>query len=67
MSVVDDNDITTHLVVKAYHGHTETVRYLVGLNNVNHRDYRGYAALHHAKQKQHADVEQVLLKHGAEE
>ena len=60
-------DTPTCLIVAAQHGHTETVRYLVGLNNVNHRDYRGETALHHARQKQHTDVVQVLLKHGAEE
>ena len=64
-----DCDGDTCLTVAAYYGHTETVRYLVGLNkvDVNHRDLLGNTALHHARQKQHADVEQVLLKHGAEE
>ena len=59
----------TCLTVAAYHGHTETVRYLVGWNkvDVNHRDFSGHTALHYARQKQHADVEQFLLKHGAEE
>ena len=63
--VVDDNS-TTCLIVAALHGRTETVRYLLGLNvDVNHRDLSGLTALHHARQKQHADVVQVLLKHGA--
>ena len=57
------------LTVAADHGHTETVRYLVGLKdvNVNHRNLMGYTALHHARQEQRADVVEVLLKHGAEE
>ena len=62
-----DDESTTCLILAAQHGHTATVRYLVGLNNVNHRDYRGHTALHHARQKQHTGVVQVLLKHGAEE
>ena len=62
-----DDESTTCLILAAQHGHTETVRYLVGLNNMNHRDFLGHTALHHARQKQHADVVQVLLKHGAEE
>ena len=64
-----DCDGDTCLTVAAYYGHTETVRYLVGLNkvDVNHRNLLGNTALHYARQKQHADVEQVLLKHGAEE
>ena len=65
---VDDQG-NTCLIFAAHHGHTETVRYLVGLNkvDVNLRDFWGHTALHHARQKQHTDVEQVLLKHGAEE
>ena len=68
LCVVDD-DSTTCLMFAAQHGHTETVRYLVGLRevDVNHRDFSGYTALQHAREKQHTDVEQVLLKHGAEE
>ena len=52
-----DDESTTCLMLAAQHGHTATVRYLVDLNT----------ALHHARQRQHADVVQVLLKHGAEE
>ena len=66
--VVDDDGYTC-LIDAAYFGHTETVRYLVGLRevDVNQRDFLGHTALHHAREKQHTDVEQVLLKHGAEE
>ena len=52
-----DDESTTCLMLAAQHGHTATVRYLVDLNT----------ALHHARQKHHAGVVQVLLKHGAEE
>ena len=47
----------------------ETVRYLVGLNkvDVNHRNMFGLTALYYARKKQHTDVMEVLLKHGAEE
>ena len=66
--VVDDFS-NTCLLHAALYSDVETVRYLVGLNkvDVNHRNLFGYTALCHARQKQHADVEQVLLKHGAEE
>ena len=59
----------TCLSLAADVGHTETVRYLAGLNkvDVNRRNLLGHTALHDARQKQHTDVEQVLLKHGAEE
>ena len=64
-----DDHGRTCLIFAAGYGHTETVRYLVGLNkvDVNHRDLFGHTALHDARQEQRADVEQVLLKHGAEE
>ena len=64
-----DNKSNTCLIIAADHGHTETVRYLVGLRevDVNHRNLLGHTALHYARKKQHTDVEQVLLKHGAEE
>ena len=59
----------TCLILAAVFGHTDTVRYLVGLPevDVHHEDNEGRTALHFARQKQHTDVEQVLLKHGAEE
>ena len=56
------------LSVAARHGHTETVRYLVGLPevDVNHRNLLGHTALDCARVKQHADVVQVLLEHRGE-
>ena len=64
-----DNKGYACLILAVYRGRTETVRYLVGLRevDVNHRTFSGLTALHFARQKQHADVVQVLLKHGAEE
>ena len=63
-----DNDGNSCLSLAAYFGHTDTVRYLLGLKDVdvNHRCLSGHTALHHARQKQHTDVEQVLLEHGGE-
>ena len=63
---VDDQGRTC-LSIAAYYGHTETVRYLVGLREVDvrHRNLRGRTALHYARQEQHAGVVRVLLKHGA--
>ena len=59
----------TCLSLAAWNGHTETVRYLVGLPDVdvNHRDIAGHTALHCARVNGHTGVEQVLLKHGAEQ
>ena len=56
------------LSVSACHGDIETVRYLVGLPevDVNHRNLLGHTALDHATVKQHADVVQVLLEHRRE-
>ena len=64
---VTDNKGHTCLTLAATHGHTETVRYLVGLPevDVNHRTREGHTALQHARQKPHAGVVQVLLEHGA--
>ena len=69
VSVADNNPGNTCLTLAAQKGHTETVRYLVGLNkvNVNYRNLLGHTALYWARKKQHTDVEQVLLKRGAEE
>ena len=65
--VVDHHGITC-LMGAAYIGRTETVRYLVGLPEVDvNRNRSGYTALKLARQKKHADVVQVLLEHGAEE
>ena len=51
------------LSVAASYGRTETVRYLLGLKevDVNHRNLLGHTALDHAKEHQRTDVEQVLL------
>ena len=59
--VVDEQG-NTCLIVASYFGHTETVRYLVGLRkvDVNHRNVSGLTALQHASHKQHADVVQIL-------
>ena len=67
--VVDFHSTTTCLLFAAHYGRTETVRYLVGLRevDVNRRNRSGYTALKLARQKKHADVVQVLLEHGAEE
>ena len=64
--VVDGNGIPG-LLIAAAGGHTETVRYLVGLRgvDVNHRDIAGFTALKHARLNGHAGVEKVLLKHGS--
>ena len=53
----------TCLITAARYGHTETVRYLVGLPEVelNHRDTaKNYTALHYAVEQKHTDVAQVL-------
>ena len=54
------------LTIAAYYGHTETVRYLVGLPevDVNQQDPEDCTVLHHAKG--HANVAQVLLDAGAD-
>ena len=50
----------------AYNGHTETVRYLVGLFQVevNHSNDESFTALHSASE--HTDVVQVLIDAGAD-
>ena len=59
----------TGLLIAAYHGHTEAVRYLVRLPkmDVKHRNSSGHTALDRAREKQRAGVIQVLLACGAEE
>ena len=49
-------------------GHTETVRYLVGLKDVdvNHADDEGFTALHCAVLEGYPDVVQVLIDAGAD-
>ena len=58
----------TCLIYAAYHGHTETVRYLVGLPevDVNHCDSSDETALHCAVQSGHPDVVQVFIDTGAD-
>ena len=59
-----DTNGSTCLHFAAKFGRTETVRYLVGLPEVelNHRDTaKNYTALQYAVQYNHTDVEQVLL------
>ena len=63
-----DSDGDRCLALAARNGHTETVRYLVGLKevDVNHGNNEDSTALAHARLNRHAGVEQVLLKHGGE-
>ena len=58
----------TCLLLAALRGHTDTVRYLAGLPevNLNHADNKGYTALHLAVKQKHAEVMQVLLDAGAD-
>ena len=58
----------TCLTLAAYFGHTDTVRYLVGLPEVdlNHQQSGNCTALHFAVQGQHADIVQVLIDAGAD-
>ena len=65
---VTDDDGDRCLALAAHHGHIETVRYLVGLRevDVNHGINEDNTALAHAGLNGHAGVEQVLLEHGGE-
>ena len=59
-----NEDGQTCLILAACCGRTETVRYLVGLPEVelNHRDTeKNYTALHYAMEEQHAEASRVLL------
>ena len=58
----------TCLIFAAYHGHTETVRYLVGLKDVdvNHKGVDDWSALFCAVGQNHADVVNVLIDAGAD-
>ena len=58
----------TCLQVASQYGYTETVRYLVGLPEVdlNSRDIDNYTALHLAAIMKHTDVVQVLIDAGAD-
>ena len=60
----------TCLIHAAYHGHTETVRYLVGLKGLqdvklNHEGENYLSALYCAVHQNHADVVKVLIDAGA--
>ena len=65
---VTDNKGDTCLTVAAIFGHTETVRYLVGLPEVeiNHGAANNDTALHRAGQKACTDVVRVLIDAGAD-
>ena len=61
----------TCLILAAHHGHTETVRYLVGLKGlqgvkVNHKADDDWSALFCAADRKHADVVKVLIDAGAD-
>ena len=57
----------TCLMFAAHHGHTETVRYLVGLKDVdvNHKDEDGFTAVLCAVRQNYSDVVEVLIDAGA--
>ena len=63
-----DNQGDTCLTLASYFGHTKTVRYLVGLPEVevNHRDGDNKIALHCAAQENHADVAKLLIGAGSD-
>ena len=63
-----DNIVHSCLSLAAESGHTETVRYLVGLPEVevNHRVGDDKTALHCAVHMNHSDVAQVLIDAGAD-
>ena len=58
----------TCLIFAAYHGHTDTVIYLVGLPEVdlNHQGCENCTALYFAVKRKHADVVEVLIDAGAD-
>ena len=58
----------TCLMFAAYCGHTDIVRYLVGLPEVdlNHQSIKNRTALRAAVKEKHADVVQVLIDAGAD-
>ena len=67
VSATDDKGDTC-LTMAAHHGHTETVRYIVGLKDVDVKSaaMNDFTALHKAVDKGHVDVVQVLIDAGAE-
>ena len=61
-----DNEGTTCLMLAAQYGHTETVRYLVGLKEVDANDTADVDnALDVASRNNHPDVVRVLREHNA--
>ena len=62
-----DNEGYTCLII-ACNGHTEVVRYLVGLKDVdvNHKADDHFSALHCAVDEKHPDVVEVLIAAGAD-
>ena len=67
MQLFPENDCTTCLTIAACGGHTDTVRYVVGLPGVevNHQDADNKTALHWAVNQNHPDIVQVLIDAGA--
>ena len=65
---VTDNEGDTCLTLAAWNGQTETVRYLVGLKNVdmNHKAADCCSALHCAVDGKYPDVAKVLIDAGAD-
>ena len=65
--VTDDNG-STCLAGASARGEAETVRYLVGLPEVdmNHSSNKGYTSLHRAVLRKHSDVVKVLIDAGAD-
>ena len=63
-----DDEGETCLTLAAANGHTETVRYLVSLEDVdvNHSGEDGFTALHWAGQQNSPEVVQVLIDAGAD-
>ena len=63
-----DNETRTSLILAAMNGHTELVRYLVSLPevDVNHRNSNRHTALQCARAAKHAGVCQVLIAAGAD-
>ena len=64
-----DANRDTCLIIAAHLGHTDTVRYLVSLPEVdpNRQGSNNYTALHYAVRQKHADVVQLLIDAGADE
>ena len=62
-----DGEECTCLIIAAEYGHTEIVRYLVGLPevDVNHATYDALTALYKAVDEERTEVVQVLIDAGA--